>query len=877
MKKIIFFALILIQTLGSFAYNGITKFTIPISLQSSPFNINGCQIELDNTGKVIFASKGAGLIIFDGNTYTNFNTSNSTINSNFIKDVAVDASNNYYAVSDSGMSVYNGLAWTNYSPANSSIISKALKCIYINNNVIYVGGYSGFSIYNNGLFTNFSKANSGLISDTINDFCLDSNNNLWIGTAKGLCKKSGNTFTAFTTSMTNNITAVIANGNDIWFIEDNGFNLLQRLRNNLIAELSEILDTPVPISPYGTMCKGPNAGILITSNSVLYEILENRAESYLLSAGAPFPPSTIVYNASTNTAWFYGVNKIFHSFQFNNYQNTFAGASPNLPVIFDNCKNIDINQVKAAILNLGDMFWNTKTVKCEIPKNSRKHTVFANSLWIGGIDASNNLRVAAQTYRQSGTDFWPGPLDTITGGTDSAKGGQYNKIWKVSRFDIEQFKYNFLIGNVQSGAFIPKHDILTWPTRDTGNYSRKLAPFVDVNQDGIYNPLSGGDYPLIKGDQMLFWIYNDNLGIHTESKGLPMKVEIHASAYAFACPTLSTRDSILNYTTFYNYKIFNRSGQIYDSCLLANWTDYDIGNPNNDLYGTNQGNNFVYSYNRDSIDDANGENKYGLNPPIMSCVILNGPLAYTNDGIDNNNDGTTDESGEKNGMTNSIYYENSFTLTGNPANASDYFGYLKTRWKDNTPLTYGGNGHGGTVPQKYIFPDFPYVANAWAQTSATDGRMVQGCGPFRFIPNVPIEYDYAFVFSRDTNLAYKSAAYFNMAVSDVQRVKSWFDNNNAPSCLAIFPGISEQSTQLHQLLLFPNPGNNSIQLQFSDQSEITNFVVYDIMGRQLISSDLQTQEKLIVHIDISKLISGVFFITTRNKNGRLFHSKFIKE
>ncbi|MBK7183400.1 MAG: hypothetical protein IPH89_10910 [Bacteroidetes bacterium] len=37
--------------------------------------------------------------------------------------------------------------------------------------------------------------------------------------------------------------------------------------------------------------------------------------------------------------------------------------------------------------------------------------------------------------------------------------------------------------------------ILSWPAHGTGNFSRNLAPFVDVNADGNYNPLTGGDYP----------------------------------------------------------------------------------------------------------------------------------------------------------------------------------------------------------------------------------------------------------------------------------------------------------------------------------------------------------------------------------------------
>ncbi|MEZ4830315.1 MAG: hypothetical protein R3C61_29120 [Bacteroidia bacterium] len=41
----------------------------------------------------------------------------------------------------------------------------------------------------------------------------------------------------------------------------------------------------------------------------------------------------------------------------------------------------------------------------KVPKGSNRHSMFASSLWIGGLDESGQLRVAAQTYRQSGIDF----------------------------------------------------------------------------------------------------------------------------------------------------------------------------------------------------------------------------------------------------------------------------------------------------------------------------------------------------------------------------------------------------------------------------------------------------------------------------------------
>ncbi len=814
MKKIYFFFPALLFALSSFAYNGTTVFTIPASLQSNPFNINACQLTQDNSGKLLFTSNGAGIISFDGSNFANFNTSNSSLASNRTKDIFVDANNLYYVASDSGMSIYNGATWTNYSPTNSGIVSANLKCIYAKNNSVYMGGYKGFSIYNNGVFTNYTTANSGLSSDTINDFLIDANNDLWIATANGLCKWSGNVFTVYSTSNSalknSEVSALLEDGNKLLLL---GGATIQILQNNIFTELSLINGSPAETNIIQCFTKGFN-GIILNidaKSNQLFEVQQNVIKSYFLHGINLAITKSFIYVSATNTFWIPGAFNQFASFSRNNYNSTITGNTSSFPsappVTIENCKALDINQVNQAILGLGDMSWNINDVKFEVPKGSRKHCVLANSLWMGGVDPSGNLRVAAQTYRQNGTDYWPGPLDTISGNTDTAKSAEYNKIWKINRWDIELFKTNFQNGSVQNGSFVPAFDILTWPAQGTGNYSRNMAPFVDLNQDGIYNPLVGGDYPLIKGDQMLYSIFNDNLAQHTESDGLPIKVEVHASAYAFACNGLTTNDSIINYSTFYNYKIFNRSQLSLDSAFFANWIDFDIGNATNDGYGSNVQNNFVYGYNADSIDDGNGENKYGLHPPIMSSVILNGPLAYLNDGIDNNNNGSIDEPAEKNGMTKAIFYKNDFTTAGNPTNTPQYYQYLKALWKNNTPLTVGGNGFGGTIPTHFIWPDFPSASSGWHYPASTfiDGRMVQSCGPFHFAAGASVDFDFAFVFSRDTSLIYNSAAYYNKAVTDVQKIKYWFDNNNVPSCLPIYPGINEQSKKQQQLLLYPNP------------------------------------------------------------------------
>ncbi len=84
---------------------------------------------------------------------------------------------------------------------------------------------------------------------------------------------------------------------------------------------------------------------------------------------------------------------------------------------FNTMDSVDINNIHAAILVHGDMWWDpvAQLALCRFPPNAPTHINFAGSVWMSGYDAGNNLHVAAQTYRQTGNDYWPGPIDPGTG------------------------------------------------------------------------------------------------------------------------------------------------------------------------------------------------------------------------------------------------------------------------------------------------------------------------------------------------------------------------------------------------------------------------------------------------------------------------------
>src|SRR3989344_1992955 len=72
---------------------------------------------------------------------------------------------------------------------------------------------------------------------------------------------------------------------------------------------------------------------------------------------------------------------------------------------------LDVNNIHAGFNASGDLFYNINTFGTPITTSSNTIAFSAANLWIGGFDPAGNLNISAQTYRQTGSDFWPGPLD----------------------------------------------------------------------------------------------------------------------------------------------------------------------------------------------------------------------------------------------------------------------------------------------------------------------------------------------------------------------------------------------------------------------------------------------------------------------------------
>ena len=454
---------------------------------------------------------------------------------------------------------------------------------------------------------------------------------------------------------------------------------------------------------------------------------------------------------------------------------------------------LNVNNVRALINGYGNMWYDGSVAQYHLPKNSNTCPLFCAALWIGGTDVNDQLRIAALRFGSGGDDYWPGPLELKTASVDLPVCNYFDKHYIITKNEVLAFMSMFDYsdaGATPNDTYSPDAvpaTIKNWPASGiNANQSPYLAPFFDANHNGVYE-WEEGDYPyydfnnalcprtlkaqwgrdytshvattleteanivtggllsdqVLKGDQTIWWVFNDMGNVHTESLGQPIGMEIRAQAFAF-----STNDEINN-MTFYTYEIINRSTYELRETYFSQWVDADLGYAFDDYVGCDVKRGLGYCYNGDEVDGP-GSGSYTGIPPAVGIDFFQGPYMDP-DGKDNPKidiakmrayypkqlehyllpDGTydtislTDDADlyypnawyfvpgddigncaingvnfgnnivddERFGMRRFVYYDNSSNaISGEPGKATDYYNYLRGYWKNGQRMKYGGNG-----------------------------------------------------------------------------------------------------------------------------------------------------------------------------------------
>ena len=445
---------------------------------------------------------------------------------------------------------------------------------------------------------------------------------------------------------------------------------------------------------------------------------------------------------------------------------------------------IDINNVRARILNTGGLFYRGEPHFYNIPKYSPSNAIFASGIWIMGM-VDDELRGSGTRYGE--WEFWAGPLDEE--GYPPADCSAYDRLFKVSLRDLDEYDTNG----------IPTNDLRDWPW-EIG------APVLDGDGDPNNYNLEGGDRPDIKGHQSIWWVMNDRGNVHESTELPPLGMEVHATAFAYASDSIAS----INNTTFYRYKLIYKGSSPMQDAYFGVFSDPDLGDFADDYVGSDTLLSLGYVYNSDN-EDTGGEG-YGTPPPAAGYSFLQGPLAPLLDQVDNDRDGTTDEIDERSMMSAFVYYNSGGGINEDPQYGQDYYYLMQGRWKDGRRILYGGDGFTGDVtnqPTPFMYSGDPATLEGWSERNpgidgslppnhSGDRRFIHSLGPFSLEPGDTSEVVFAIVWAKGED-NWDSVAALKKATREVRTL---FDQG-----IDISPPLSENL----QPLQLAAPDNRIVQ------------------------------------------------------------------
>lgn len=472
---------------------------------------------------------------------------------------------------------------------------------------------------------------------------------------------------------------------------------------------------------------------------------------------------------------------------------------------------LDYNSVAAKFTNSAVLFQNNTQgfPSYEVPKNSGLNVIYSSSFWIGATDLQGNLHLAAMRYSGSGQDYFPGPYSATDSYNDSLFLQKYNQcIWTVTRTEIDNHVANYL-----SSGYIPVPSIANWPGNGDINLgvAANLAPFIDINSDNIYNPMDG-DYPDVRGDISSYIILNDDKGLHTQSNGIPLEIELHIMASQYA------GNNFLDTTTFLNVRALNRGNQQFSTVKFGFYMDADIGNYTDDYFGCAPNKEMMYFYNGDNFDN----NGYGINPPALGVVSLSKPMVTCG------------------------YYRSNYSYPySDPAIDAEYWNFMSAKWANGESWTSGGMGYssstgGTTTPTNFMFDGNPTIGTGWTEGTnnnpAGDRRGIMVMQSTSLFPNEMSCYDLAIIYSRSGGNNLQNV---QTLIETADSVKQFYLNQITYNCNQVTANVNEFDQK--DIIIFPNPSNGEVLIE--NLGEITNnykVELIDVNGNLVFTEALQS-------------------------------------
>ena len=194
-----------------------------------------------------------------------------------------------------------------------------------------------------------------------------------------------------------------------------------------------------------------------------------------------------------------------------------------------------------------------------------------------------------------------------------------------------------------------------------------------------------------------------------------------------------------------------------------------------------------------------------------------------------------------------------------PQTIPQYRSCMEGFWKDNSIISYGGIGYGGSIPTKYCFPGNPADTSEWSMCNA--GILADDK---KFVMN-----SYNGVFKKDSTLNFTIAFFHIMADSvagtcpdrDIyispyaDSIQNIFDNDLI--CKTFPLGINSANETELTFNLFPNPvSGGQLNINFEDGGTRT-IIMHNTLGQIVFSKASNMQHEV---INVLQLSNGIYFV-----------------
>ncbi len=476
---------------------------------------------------------------------------------------------------------------------------------------------------------------------------------------------------------------------------------------------------------------------------------------------------------------------------------------------------LDVNDIKASFDPTPVQFntWDSDGPGFEVPNGGGVHSITEVAFWLTGKNdttfySSTPWRRISSTL---GTVGWAGPTATIM---DDAFYRKYHQVWKLDRSQLVHHALHY-----QDADYVTPYVIATWPGNGdvTNGEPAIIAPFEDINENGIYEPESG-ELPQILGDQAVYTILHTMVDV--DSLNPAIKADMHVMNYCFS----DSMDPDSYNTVFTNMKLVHRDDLTFTNVRFGIYADMEIGCWMDDFAGCDSTKSLFFTYNRDEFDeDCQTTMGYHDQPPAQGAQFLNEP------------------------MTSFSYFNRP---GGTPLPVED----IIHGTSNGEPFMYLG------YPTHFLYTGEPFL-DSIVSPAMPDRLCVGAIGPYTLGPGDELCMDMAFPFARATSGgALASVAELKTRAAAIQT----FYDAQQQTC-GTYPsmvGLTEQHTSSN-ITLYPNPAHDQVTIQ-SDEP-LGTVQILDAQGRVVKSTYTKANTVVLSMNDIG---SGLYLVRTTDGGSR---------